>query len=148
MATSSIFYGDFKGSNLPPLTIEYRRKRILIQGHDPHSSLIHWFSTTILWCLIHLHTQVHNPMSSKTVWKQCKIGYIKINLAELRYTSGSKQIYFVIKERKQIHHHCSSLPSIEETRQRRKACPSFTWIKNVILLTSRWGLGVLARFMK
>ena len=102
MATPSISYGDFKGSNLPPLTIEYRRKRILIQGHDPHSSLIHWFSTTILWCLIHLHTQVHNPTSSKTVWKQCKIGYIKINLAELRYTSGSKQIYFVIKERKQI----------------------------------------------
>ena len=157
MATLSISYGDFEGSNVPPLTIEYQRKRILVQGHDPHSSLIHWFSTTILWCLIHLHTQVHNPMSSITVWKRYKIGYIKINLAELRYTSGrgnkfilssKKGNKFVFKERKQIYHLCSSLPSIEETRQRRKACPIFTWIKNVILLISRWGLEVLARFMK
>ena len=129
MATLSISYGDFEDSNLPPLTIKYRRKRILVQGHDPHSSLIHWFSTTILWCLIYLHTQVHNPMSSKTVWKRYKIGYIKINLAELRYTSGrgnkfilssKKGNKFVFKERKQIYHHCSSLPYINRRNPTKK----------------------------
>ena len=52
--------------------------------------------------LTYFHTPGHNPMSSKMVWKRYKIEYIKINLDELRYTSGRKQIYFVIKERKQI----------------------------------------------
>ena len=89
--------------------------------------------------LTYFHTPGHNPMSSKMVWKRYKIEYIKINLDELRYTSGRKQIY----------HHCSPLSLIKETPQRRKACPIFTWLKqNVILLISRRGLGMLARFKK
>ena len=70
--------------------------------------------------LAYFHTPGHNPISSKMVWKRYKIEYIKINLDELRYTSGRKQIYFVIKERKQIYHHCSPLSLIKETRATEK----------------------------